>query len=163
MSGTAPVSEDLLYQDTYPSSSNADYDMYVWHYGPDPDPQFILSIFTCNQINGWADANYCDPAYDELYRQEGSAPTLAERAAIVQQLQDKAYHDAPYAVLWYPDTLEAYRSDRFEGFNAVPAGSGSLWSTYGLGPWGSRLSVGPIGAAGGTPPPLPAAGASAAP
>ncbi len=153
-----PVSEDLLYTATYPSSSNADYDMYIWHYGPDPDPQFILSIFACNQINGWADANYCDPAYDEMYRQEAAAPTLEARAEIVKALQDKAYHDAPYAVLWYPDTLEAYRSDRFEGFNAVPAGEGMLWSTYGLGPWGSRLTVGPIGAAGGTPPPLPTPG-----
>ena len=158
-----PVSEDLLYQVTYPSTSNADYDMYIWRYGPDPDPQFILSIFACNQINGWSDSNYCDPAYDEMYRQEGAATSIEQRAQIVKQLQDKAYHDAPYAVLWYEDTLEAYRSDRFEGFNAVPSGGGSLWSTYGLGPWGSRLSVGPIGAAGGTPPALPAVGASAAP
>ena len=159
----SPVSEDELIRVTYPSTSNADYDMYIWHYGPDPDPQFILSIFACNQINGWADANYCDPAYDEMYRQEGAATSIPERATIVKAMQDKAYHDAPYAVLWYPDTLEAYRSDRFEGFNAVPAGGGSLWSTYGLGPWGSRLSVGPIGAAGGTPPALPAVDASIAP
>ena len=98
-----------------------------------------------------------------MYRQEGAAVSIPERATIVKAMQDKVYHDAPYAVLWYPDTLEAYRSDRFEGFNAVPAGGGSLWSAYGLGPWGSRLSVGPIGAAGGTPPPWPAAGASTTP
>lgn len=159
----SPVAEDLLYQVTYPTTSNADYDMYVWRYGPDPDPQFILSVFACNQINGWSDSNYCDPEYDELYRQAGAATSIEERARIVKALQEKAYREAPYVVMWYEDTLEAYRSDRFEGFNAVPAGGGSLWSTYGLGPWGSRLSVGPIGAAGGTPPPNPAAASPAAP
>jgi len=97
------------------------------------------------------------PNVDADAATERGIALVAARAAIVQQMQDKAYHDSPYAVLWYPDTLEAYRSDRFEGFNAVPTGNGSLWSTYGLGPWGSRLSVGPpappgAGGGGGGPP-----------
>jgi peptide/nickel transport system substrate-binding protein len=152
-----PIPEDPnLYAATYPSRSNADMDLYIWGWGPDPDPDFILSIFDCGQINNWQDANYCDPAYDETYRQQRVQTDLAARAEIVKAMQDKVYHESPYAVLWYINGLEAYRSDRFEGFNQVPSSDGALWSTYGLGPWGSRISVGPIGAAGGTPPPLPA-------
>lgn len=152
-----PIAEDpALYDATYPSSSNADMDLYVWGWGPDPDPDFILSVFACSQINGWQDANYCDPAYDEMYREQRTQADLESRAAIVRQMQDKVYHESPYAVMWYIDGLEAYRSDRFEGFNQTPGSDGALWSTYGLGPWGSRISVGPIGAAGGTPPPIPA-------
>ncbi len=154
----------MLIRVTYPSTSNADYDMYIWHYGPDPDPQFILSIFACNQINGWADANYCDPAYDEMYRQEGAATSIPERATIVKALQDKVYHDAPYAVLWYPEHPRGVPLRPLRGLQcrarrvAAHSGPPTAW-----GPWGSRLSVGPIGAAGGTPPPWPAAGASATP
>ncbi|MBA2570594.1 MAG: hypothetical protein H0V04_05375, partial [Chloroflexi bacterium] len=163
------VSEDpRLYAVTYPNSSNADMDMYIWGWGPDPDPDFILSVLSCNQINGWQDANYCDPEYDELYRSSRTAVDLDERAAIVKQLQDKIYHESPYAVLWYVDTLEAYRSDRWEGFNAMPRAGGGIWSTYGLGPWGSRTTLGPIGAAGPTPgapspSPSPEPAASASP
>ena len=142
-----------LYDATYPSASNADYDMYLWGWGPDPDPDFILSVFACDQINGWQDANYCDPEYDDLYRSSRSAIDPAERADIIRRLQDKVFHEAPYAVLWYTDTVEAYRSDRWEGFNPMPRSGGSLWSTLGLGPWGSRISAGPIGAAGPTPAP----------
>ena len=64
------VSTDELTRLTYPYASNADVDMYMWGWGPDPDPDFILSVFTCDQINSWNDVNYCDPAYDELYRSQ---------------------------------------------------------------------------------------------
>ncbi len=156
------VSEEVFYEITYPSASNADMDMYIWGWGPDPDPDFILSIFACNQINNWQDANYCDPDYDSLYRESRGATDPAERAEIVKQLQDKVFHDSPYAVLWYVDILEAYRSDRWEGFNPMPRSGGALWATTGMGPWGSRTTVGPIGAAGPTPPP-PSAEPSAEP
>jgi peptide/nickel transport system substrate-binding protein len=132
-------------------------DMYIWGWGPDPDPNFILSVLSCNQINDWGDANYCDPGYDELYRQQRTTLDLAKRQELVHQLLDKQYRESPYAVLWYINGLEAYRSDRFEGFNQVPAADGALWSSYGLGPWGSRVSVGRIGAAGGPPPAVPGA------
>jgi peptide/nickel transport system substrate-binding protein len=152
-----PVPEATLYTVTYPSTSNADYDLYIWSWGPDPDPDFILGVMTCSQINGWQDANYCNPDYDALYRQQRVQTDPDARAEIVRRLQDILYHESPYAVLWYINTLEAYRSDRWEGLNQVPAGDGALWSSYGFGPWGSRVTVGPIGASGGTPPPNPAA------
>lgn len=151
------VSEDPeLYRVTYPSSSNAEMDLYLWGWGPDPDPDFILSVLSCNQINGWQDANYCDADYDQLYRDSRTAIDLNERAEIVKDLQDKLYHESPYAVLWYVDTVEAYRSDRWQGFNSMPRSGGAIWSTYGMGPWGSRTTLGPIGGESG-PTPAPAA------
>jgi peptide/nickel transport system substrate-binding protein len=135
------VKEDPdLYDDTYPSSTNADMDMYIWGWGPDPDPDFILSIMTCSQINGWQDVNYCDPSYDQLYAQSQVATSVAARAAIVKQLQAKLYDESPYAVLWYSDTVQAYRSDLFGGFTKQ---AGDIWSGWGYGPYQSRLSVAP--------------------
>ncbi|MFN8521400.1 MAG: ABC transporter substrate-binding protein [Chloroflexota bacterium] len=141
-----PISEDALTDAVYPYASNADTDLFIWGWGPDPDPDFILGVFTCAQINNWGDANTCDPAYDAEYRAQRSQVDLAERAATVLDLQDKLYHESPYAVLWYANTLEAYRSDRWTGFQATPTG-GALWSTYGFGPYGSRTTVQPVDAA----------------
>lgn len=150
------VSEDpQLYTATYPSSSNADMDMYIWEFGPDPDPDFILSIFTCAQINDWSDANYCDPTYEDLYAQQRTATNLDERAAIVKQMQAQVYSQSPYAVLWYVDTLEAYRSDRWTGFRDFPDVGGDVWDAWGFGPYQSRLTVAPIGAVESTPTPAP--------
>jgi peptide/nickel transport system substrate-binding protein len=139
------VSTDELTRLAYPYASNADIDMYMWGWGPDPDPDFILSIFTCDQINSWGDANYCDPVYDELYRSQRGQLDPEERAATIKALQDKVYHDAPYAVIWYIKNLEAYRSDRWEGMQAVPAGKGAWWTVTAGGPYGSRVTVRPIG------------------
>jgi peptide/nickel transport system substrate-binding protein len=140
------IKEDpTLYDATYPSSSNADMDMYIWGWGPDPDPDFILSVFACNQINNWQDVNYCDEAYDAEYVKSRTATDLNERQTIIKALQAKAYTEAPYAVLWYTDGIEAYRKDLFEGFVQHPAGNGSVWSTWAFGPYGSRLTVTPFG------------------
>jgi peptide/nickel transport system substrate-binding protein len=141
-----PISEDALTNAVYPYASNADTDLFIWGWGPDPDPDFILGVFTCAQINNWGDANTCDAAYDEQYRAQRSQVDPAERAATVLALQDKLYHESPYAVLWYANTLEAYRSDRWTGLQSTPAAGGALWSTYGFGPYGSRITVQPVGA-----------------
>ncbi|MFN8519745.1 MAG: ABC transporter substrate-binding protein [Chloroflexota bacterium] len=115
-----PISEDALTDAVYPYASNADTDLFIWGWGPDPDPDFILGVFTCAQINNWGDANTCDPAYDAEYRAQRSQVDLAERAATVLDLQDTLYHESLHAVLWYANTLEAYRSDRWTGFQAMP-------------------------------------------
>lgn len=141
-----PISEDALTTAVYPYASNADTDLFIWGWGPDPDPDFILGVFTCAQINNWGDANTCDPTYDEQYRAQRSQVDLEERSDTVLALQDRLYHESPYAVMWYINTLEAYRSDRWTGFQPTPAQGGALWSTYGFGPYGSRTTVAPVSA-----------------
>ncbi len=146
------ITEDVLTDDTYPASTNADIDMYLWGWGPDPDPDFILSVFTCDQIDNWQDANYCDPTYDDMYRQSQTATDIASRQQIVHDMQQKLYTEAPYAVLWYSQAIEAYRSDRFTGFVQLPRSGGAIWGAWAYGPYGSRLSVGPVGAEPSTSP-----------
>jgi peptide/nickel transport system substrate-binding protein len=139
------VSEDpRLYDATYPSSSNADYDMFIWAWEPDPDPDFILSVLTCGQINGWQDANYCDTEYDALYAQQHTELDREARAEMVRQMVARQYSEAPYAVLWNVDYIEAYRSDRWQGLTPLPAQGGLLWTAFGFGPYGSLLTVAPV-------------------
>jgi peptide/nickel transport system substrate-binding protein len=101
-----------------------DYDLVIWGWGPDPDPDFILSVLTTDQFvsGGWSDSGYHNPVYDQLYLDQQKAIDKNQRQQIVWKMQDIAFNDRPYIVLWYEKLLQAYRSDRFTGFVESPIG-----------------------------------------
>jgi peptide/nickel transport system substrate-binding protein len=96
----------------------ADYDLILWGWGSDPDPDFMLSVMTSEQFvdGGWSDSGYTNPDYDALYLKQQETTNRAERQKIVWQMQDMVFNDRPYIVYWHPDALQAYRSDRFKNF-----------------------------------------------
>jgi peptide/nickel transport system substrate-binding protein len=99
-----------------------DYDLILWGWGSDPDPDFMLSVMTSDQFvdGGWSDSGYTNPRYDELYLAQQSAIDSAERQKIVWEMQQMVFDDKPYIVYWYADTLQAYRTDRFQSFIESP-------------------------------------------
>ena len=101
-----------------------DYDLVIWGWGPDPDPDFILSVLTTDQFvsGGWSDSGYHNPEYDQLYLDQQKAIDKTERQQIIWKMQEMAFNDRPYIVLWYEKLLQAYRSDRFTGFIESPLG-----------------------------------------
>ena len=101
-----------------------DYDLVIWGWGPDPDPDFILSVLTTDQFvsGGWSDSGYHNPEYDQLYLDQQKAIDKTQRQQIVWKMQEMAFNDRPYIVLWYEKLLQAYRSDRFTGFIESPLG-----------------------------------------
>ena len=107
-----------------------DFDLVLWGWGPDPDPDFILSVLTSEQFvdGGWSDSGYMNPAYDELYLQQQVTTDKDERQQIIWQMQEIAFNDRPYIVLWYEDTLVAYRSDTFQNYVISPLGIESVFS-----------------------------------
>jgi peptide/nickel transport system substrate-binding protein len=109
-----------------------DYDLYIWGWGPDPDPDFILSTFTSDQCGSWSDTCYANPEYDQLYKDQQTAPTPEERQAIVQQMQQIIYEDIPEVVLYYDKSLEVYDSVHWQGLedNISPTPEGFLWGQY---------------------------------
>jgi peptide/nickel transport system substrate-binding protein len=109
-----------------------DYDMYIWGWGPDPDPDFILSTYTSKQCGGWSDTCYSNPQYDKLYTDQQTAKTPEDRQAIITQMQQIIYNDAPEVVLYYDKSLEAYNSNKWEGLedNISPTPEGFLWGQY---------------------------------
>jgi peptide/nickel transport system substrate-binding protein len=124
-----------------------DFDLYIWGWAPDPDPDFILSTFTSAQCGYWSSACYFNPDYDKMYKEQQVAPTVEERQAIINQMQDIVYQNQPEIVLYYDKYLEAYRSDRWEGFFNSPAPDGILWAQYT--PY-SAFTVGPVTEEAGT-------------
>jgi peptide/nickel transport system substrate-binding protein len=139
-----------------------DYDLYIWGWGPDPDPDFILSTFTTDQCGSWSDTCYSNPEYDQLYEDQRSPESPEERQAIVQQMQQILYEDVPEVVLWYDNDLQAWRSDRWEGFQFQPTPDENGDGGYALFQYGSysyrniRPASGDAGAAGGGSSGIPA-------
>ena len=95
-----------------------DFDLVIWGWGGDPDPDFILSIMLCDQfvVGGWSDSGYCNPDYDQAYLDQQEAADPADRQAIIYNMQKMLFDDLPYVVLYNYDDLYAYRSDRFANF-----------------------------------------------
>jgi peptide/nickel transport system substrate-binding protein len=106
------------------------FDVYVWDWCPDPDPDFMLSVFTTAQCNGWSDGCYSNPEYDQLYLDQQKELDRDARKAIIDQMQLIVAEDLPTMVLNYWTTLEAYRTDTFEGYVESPATDGTLTHGY---------------------------------
>jgi peptide/nickel transport system substrate-binding protein len=116
------------------------FDMFEWGWVVEPDPNYQLSTFTCANRSykdgdsiyaNLSDSFYCNPAYDTLFDQQSVETDDAKRTAIVKQMQQMLYDDAPYIITYYYDNPEAYRSDRFTGFVNQPSPKGAMLFQYG--------------------------------
>jgi peptide/nickel transport system substrate-binding protein len=122
-----------------------DFDMYIWGWGVEPDPNFQLSTYTTGQCGVWSDTCYSSAEYDQLFKDQQKAATLDEREAIVDEMQQILYDDRPELVLWYDNYLQAYRSDTWTGFVKQPTEGGSILFQYGH---YSDLQIQPVSEAG---------------
>lgn len=92
-----------------------DNDLIYWGWALDPDPSFLLNIFTCAETvdGGWSDSGYCNEEYDALFEAQGAAASEEERLEIIHQMAAMLFEDRPYIAVVYPQTISAYRSDAF--------------------------------------------------
>ena len=127
---------------------DGEFDAFEWGWYVEPDPDSILSYFTCDQRGGWSDSWYCDPDYDRLYEEQNRELDGARRAEIVKQMQEMLYEDAPYLNTAYNQIGEAYRSDRWEGFVPQPNPGGVLLFQYGH---ANYLNLAPAGTSSNDP------------
>jgi peptide/nickel transport system substrate-binding protein len=97
----------------------AGWDLAMWDWVPLIDPDFMLSVLTCDQFGGWSDSGYCNPEYDKLYQQQGVAIDPKQRQDIIYQMQQMIFTDRPYIMLNYVDVVEAH-SKQWEGFVESP-------------------------------------------
>jgi peptide/nickel transport system substrate-binding protein len=123
-----------------------DYDMFIWGWGVEPDPDFQLSTYATFQCGVWSDTCYSNPEYDQLYKEQQRATSIEERTEIVAQMQQILYEDRPELVLWYFNYLQAYRNDLWTGFVKQPTEGGSILFQYGH---YSDLNIRPVSAAAG--------------
>jgi peptide/nickel transport system substrate-binding protein len=104
-----------------------DFDMVLWGWNPDMDPNFILGAFTTAQIGSWSDCFWSNAEYDRLYKEQGRTIDRTARKQIVDRMQEMLYTDSPYIVLAYPESLEAYNVNKWQGWLQSPAKVGSVF------------------------------------
>lgn len=130
------ISEDQLTE----AVTTGEFDLFEWGWVVEPDPDFQLSVFTCEQrsykdggeiLAGLSDGFYCNEEYDRLYALQKTQVDPAQRAATVKAMQKILYDDAPYLLEYYYDDLQAYRSDRIAGLQAQPDPDGVVVFQYG--------------------------------
>lgn len=97
------------------------FDLAMWDWVGLIDPDFMLSVLTCDQYGGWSDSGYCDPQYDQMYQEQGVATNADQRKQIVWQMQEKVFNDRPYIMLNYLDWRYAY-TNKWDGFVSSPQG-----------------------------------------
>lgn len=94
-----------------------DYDIILWGWVADPDPNTLLIIPTTDQIpTGYNETGYSNPKYDELYKAQGSELDHAKRVEMVHEMQAIIHDDVPYIIPYYASAIQAYRVDRFTGW-----------------------------------------------
>ena len=85
-----------------------DFDIMMWDWVGYIDPDFMLSVVTCDQYGSWSDTGYCNPEYDELYAKQGVTLDPAARKDIVWEMQEILYRDKPYIQVAQKQSIVAY-------------------------------------------------------
>jgi peptide/nickel transport system substrate-binding protein len=104
---------------TAPDNKYLNFDLSLWDWIPEPDPDYIISVLTCDQYGNNSDTGYCNPKYDALYKQQGVTIDQAKRLQLVYQAQEMIATDRPYIVMSYPNVVDAY-SKQWAGFYNAP-------------------------------------------
>ena len=128
------ATEVSVYDDTQLTDviGSGKYDMFVWGWTPYVDPDPMLSYFTQGQVTtdidsvGYNDANWTSPVYDALYTQQNAELDRTKRIDLVHQMLTLFYEESTYVVLFEDADLQAYRTDRFEGWTRQPAETGPV-------------------------------------
>ncbi|MEU9576711.1 ABC transporter substrate-binding protein [Streptomyces chilikensis] len=133
------------------------YDLAFDGWSVNPDPDFVLSIHTCDALPatkedvGATDNFICDKKYDELYERQLAEYDPAKRADLVKQMQSHLYDLGYMNVMAYPNAVEAYRSDQIKSITTMPAEAGNIYGQDGYWSWWSAEPVASDEASSGDP------------
>ena len=103
-----------------------DYDLFLWYWYSDPDPNFLLSVLTTGQIGSWSDTQWSDAEYDKLYQQQQTTIDPEARKQLIWKMQQIVYEKSPYITLTYPEWLESYNDKQWTGWVKSPSVNGPV-------------------------------------
>jgi peptide/nickel transport system substrate-binding protein len=111
-----------------PDNKYEDFDLAMWSWVGYLDPDFVLSVTTCDQWGGWSDTGYCNEEYDRLYQKQGVTVDQEERKQIVWEMQEIHQRDRPYIHLVTLDYITVWQKG-WDGFHPDLSGySKLLWT-----------------------------------
>ena len=92
------------------------WDMMIYYWRGDIDPNFQLYALSSMAINGWNDIRYSNDFYDENYSMSVGQMDRNQRKVYTDSCQRTMYQDGSYIILAYPDQMYAWRTDTFYGW-----------------------------------------------
>jgi peptide/nickel transport system substrate-binding protein len=104
-----------------------DFDMFIWGWGGDVDPNFILSVLTTSSIENWSDSNFSNAEYDKLFLEQQTTIDVQKRIDIVHRMQEIVYDESPYIPLVYPLDLLAANKGKWTGWVRANEDRGAWW------------------------------------
>ncbi len=107
-----------------------DYDMFLWGWVGDADPNFLLSISTTDQAGMWNQSVWSDPEYDALFARQGRELDPQKRKQTVWKMQQIVYQQSPFIPLIYSRSQEAYNTTAWTGWVTSPARDGGVFYTF---------------------------------
>lgn len=94
-----------------------DYDIILWGWYSDPDPSYLLSVMSSQEIpTGLSETGYSNPEFDALFAEQATTLDAAKRKEIVWQMQQIVFDDVVYIIPYYGQEVQAFRKDRFKGW-----------------------------------------------
>lgn len=94
-----------------------DFDLMIWGWGSDPDPNLLLNVMTSEAIpDASNESGYSNPEFDELYVQQAAELDKEKRKDLIWKMQEIVHHEVVYIIPYYPQVAQAYRTDRFTGW-----------------------------------------------
>ena len=78
---------------TAPDDKYPNFDLALWDWTALIDPDFMLSVVTCDQYGGWSDTGFCDKSYDAMYSKQQLTPDQAKRRDVVWKMQKYLYDE----------------------------------------------------------------------
>jgi peptide/nickel transport system substrate-binding protein len=119
--------EDLI----PPPDGPADFDIELWGWVGDPDPTSLLNVLRGDEIGSFSDSFFDNDRYDELFLEQRAEGDPEARFEMIKEMQQIAYDEAPYIVMYYDSELHAYRTDKFGGWTNQPPETGTPLFGYG--------------------------------
>lgn len=106
------ILEDQLSKEAYLYG----YDMMIWYWSADPDPNYMLFCEAKASWNGWCDNLYYNESYEENYSLAVETFDPVKRLEYVHNCQRVHYEDIGYIILAYPYQTYGWRTDTFSGW-----------------------------------------------
>jgi peptide/nickel transport system substrate-binding protein len=101
-----------------------DFDMYLWYWDGYVDAGQNFTCFTTSQIENNNEFAWSNKAFDRLDEAQMTTLDPDQRAELVKQQQQVMYEDCPCIVLAHPYKLDAYRTDKWTGWQRAGYGKG---------------------------------------
>lgn len=128
--------EQIISEDVQDLFDEGEMDMAFTGWGINSNPEYNLYRQSCGQLpvspaDGSSDTFYCNEEFDQLIAASQVETDEAARTEMYHELQEILYTEAPIIFLWYPNVMEAYRTDKIEEFTTQPSPEGMIMGQIG--------------------------------